>query len=129
MGRPPVEGWARSRRSRRRANGLALLSPVPVAASLRAALAVLAIALAAAATAVADDGRYATNCASIASEPGYADGVYTALQERRDVWGDELLGSPAGPTYAGVRQRLHPLVLVGKPAGLVTARLTASGVS
>src|SRR4051794_17426350 len=128
MGRPPVEGWARSRRSRRRANGLALLSPVPVAASLRAALAVLAIALAAAATAVAGAGRHATNCAPIASEPGYAEGVYAALREHRDAWGDELLRSPAGPTYEAVRQRLHPLMLVGKPAGLGPARLTDSGV-
>jgi hypothetical protein len=92
------------------------------------ALVLLAVAVLGATTAGADEGRGATTCAPIASEPGYAEGIYAALQERRDVWGEELLSSPQGPTYDAVHGRLHPLMLVGKPAGLGPKRLTDSGV-
>jgi hypothetical protein len=92
------------------------------------ALLVLAVALAGTATAGAGDGRRAAACAPVRTEPGYADAVYGALHERRDVWGDELIRSPEGPTDEGVRRRLHPLLLVGRPAGLAPTRLTDSGV-
>jgi hypothetical protein len=60
--------------------------------------------------------------------PAYARGVERALLAKRDLWGESLLRSPAGPTYEGVRRRLKPLLLVGKPAGTRGRRLTDSGV-
>ena len=68
------------------------------------------------------------SCPRAPVEPAYADGVFAALREKTDAWGNELLASPEGPTYAGVRRRLHPLMLVGRPAGLGPTRLTDSGV-
>lgn len=84
--------------------------------------------LAATATAVAGHGRTASDCAPLRSDATYVDGVYAALAAKQDVWGDQLVGSPQGPTYAGVRSRLHPLLRVGRPAGLKPKRLTDSGV-
>ena len=52
----------------------------------------------------------------------------TTLTQRQDVWGNALLRSPDGPTYEGVRSYLHPLMLVGRPAGIRPGRLTDSGV-
>ena len=52
----------------------------------------------------------------------------STLTQRQDVWGNALLRSPDGPTYEGVRSYLHPLMLVGRPAGIRPGRLTDSGV-
>src|SRR4029079_8476723 len=38
------------------------------------------------------------------------------------------LDSPSGPTYDGVRKLLHPLMLVGRPAGLKATRPADSGL-
>jgi hypothetical protein len=59
---------------------------------------------------------------------GYEAGVRRALASGRDVWGEQLLSSPTGPTFAGVAGRLKPLLLVGRPAGTSAGRLTDSGV-
>lgn len=56
------------------------------------------------------------------------DSVHVALAQHEDVWGNALLASPSGPTYDGVRKLLHPLMLVGRPAGLKPTRLTDSGI-
>ena len=51
--------------------------------------------------------------------------VEAALGSRRDLWGEELLRSPRGPTLAGARGRLAPL-LYARSAG--RQPLTTSGV-
>lgn len=100
------------------------------AVSRRARLAVagLVLALAAAASAVAGHGRTASDCAPLRAAPAYVDGVYSALAAKEDVWGDQVVASQPGPTYDEVRGRLHPLLHVGRPAGLKPTRLTDSGV-
>ena len=94
----------------------------------RLGLAGLAVALAATASAVAGHGRAASDCAPLEAGSAYADSVYAALADKQDVWGQQLVGSPQGPTYDAVERRLHPLLLVGRPAGLKPTRLTDSGV-
>ena len=94
----------------------------------RLLLAAAAVALASTAAAVAGGGREASVCARLTSDRAYVDGVRQALADRQDAWGNALLASPAGPTYDGVRRLLHPLMLVGRPAGLKPARLTDSGI-
>ena len=92
-----------------------------------AAVALVAV-LAGAAAAVAGSDRSRAQCLPIASDPAYLSGLLSALPQRRDTWGDQLLAAPGGPTYDAVRARLHPLFLVGRPAGLRPKRLTDSGV-
>jgi hypothetical protein len=55
----------------------------------------------------------------------YVSSVDQALRSGQDVWGNALLGSPAGPTYAGARRYLKPLLLAREAKG---AQLTDSGV-
>ena len=95
---------------------------------LRLAALGLVVVLGGAAAAAAGDARSGPQCTPIPSDPAYADSVAQALQQRRDAWGDQLLAAPGGPTYDAVRARLHPLFLVGRPAGLKPKRLTDSGV-
>src|SRR5919202_5450276 len=61
-------------------------------------------------------------------DPVYAARVNAALNARQDVWGNELLRAPGGPSYARVAAYLHPLLLVGPPSGDSPNRLTDSGV-
>ena len=87
------------------------------------------IALMAAAGALAGGGQRAVSpCAALAYDKTYVAGVGAAMAQREDVWGNVLLDSPAGPTYDGVHRLLHPLMLVGRPAGLKPTRLTDSGI-
>ena len=68
--------------------------------------------------------------ATAACPPERASGAYTkatlvALRASTDLWGNRLLESPAGPTYAAARRYLRPLLYARGPGG---APLTASGV-
>jgi hypothetical protein len=84
--------------------------------------------LAVTASAVAGNGRGVGACAALGYDRAYVDSVHVALAQHQDVWGNALLSSPSGPTYDGVRKLLHPLMLVGRPAGLKPTRLTDSGI-
>jgi hypothetical protein len=95
---------------------------------VRLGFVVLAVALAGIASAVADGSGKAPPCLALKADHAYVERVFAALASKHDVWGDELLRSPEGPTYEGVRRYLHPLLLVGRPAGLRPTRLTDSGV-
>lgn len=77
-----------------------------------------------------DNGLLDTSdCTSrLTLEPGYADSVESALRAKTDVWGDELIARPEGPTYANVKPFLEPLRTVGQPAGVSGTQLTDSGV-
>ena len=70
----------------------------------------------------------APTCTPLHTDSAYTDAVLGALASSKDVWGNEVLGSPDGPTYAGIHRYLHPLLGVGRPAGLGPRRLTDSGV-
>src|SRR5690242_3295814 len=67
-------------------------------------------------------------CAPLQDDWAYQSAVQAALDARTDVWGNELLSMPGGPTYAAARSFLHPLMLVGPPSGKDPHRLTDSGV-
>ncbi len=96
----------------------------------RIALALLLAALAGSATAVGGEARRADSspCPPVPVDPVYDHAVNNALAAKRDVWGDELLRAPEGPTYEGIRRHLHPVMLVGPPSGTAPNRLTDSGI-
>jgi hypothetical protein len=56
-----------------------------------------------------------TACVSPALGRAYAGRVDRVLRAKRDLWGEQLVASPDGPTYDGVGRRLTPLVLAGAP--------------
>ena len=94
----------------------------------RLGLIVVLAAVATAAAAVSGEAGHGAACLQPQLDQSYADDVNSTLTQRQDVWGNALLRSPDGPTYDGVRTYLHPLMLVGRPAGIRPGRLTDSGV-
>jgi hypothetical protein len=94
----------------------------------RLALGAAVVVLAGTASAGAGARRDGSPCVRLPADPAYDDAVHEALAQRQDAWGNALLASPGGPTYEGVRGLLHPLMLVGRPAGLKPTRLTDSGI-
>jgi hypothetical protein len=94
----------------------------------RLALGAAVVVLAGTASAGAGGGGDASACVPLRGDPAYDAGVLQALAQRQDAWGNALLASPGGPTYESVHGLLHPLMMVGRPAGLKPRRLTDSGI-
>ena len=67
----------------------------------------------------------ATGCADPGATADYTRAVGSALASGRDVWGEQLLAAPGGPTLVAVQRRLPPLLYARGPHG---RKLTASGV-
>src|SRR6266516_34971 len=107
-----------------------LSGPGAASAWTRLALVLLLAAIVGTAAAVRSQARRgeASGCMRPGVSAAYIDAVNGALAHREDVWGNAVLRSPGGPTYARVQRFLHPLMLVGRPAGLRPRRLTDSGV-
>lgn len=68
--------------------------------------------------------RTVSGCAPPRASPAYSGGVMRVLRSKRDVWGEQLIKSPEGPTYAAVRRLLKPLWF----ARAKQSALTESGV-
>jgi hypothetical protein len=64
------------------------------------------------------------SCTYRPASPAYAGSVRRALGAKQDVWGNELIARPNGPTYGAVRRLLKPLLF----ARSKTKPLTTSGV-
>ena len=78
---------------------------------MRFPLAALAAALVIAAVVLpASPAAAAPRCAQDRATPAYSGSVLRALRSKRDVWGEQLLRRPGGPTYAAVRRLLKPLL-------------------
>ena len=90
---------------------------------------VVAAVAAVAGAASADSGQAAPGgCVHPRPDPAYAASVRRALAAGRDVWGDKLLRSPEGPTYAGAARHLRPLLLAAARGAGRHRYLTDSGV-
>jgi hypothetical protein len=103
---------------------------VPVSAAIRRSILLAGVAAAlttsvSASEVAAPVSRDAATCPSATPSPAYAREVMRALRAKDDVWGNELLATPGGPTYGGARRYLKPL-LYAKAAG--GAPLTSTGV-
>ena len=48
-------------------------------------------------------------CALPRADDAYVAATRRVLQARRDVWGEQLLRAPAGPTYAAAHRLLPPV--------------------
>ena len=64
-------------------------------------------------------------CADPRASASHTMRVESALRAGQDVWGEALLRAPDGPTYAGARRYLPPLLYARAPG---KRPLTASGV-
>jgi hypothetical protein len=71
------------------------------------------------------DRLVASTCPRQRLSAAYTDRTLAALRAHQDVWGNRLLASPGGPSYAGARRYLRPLLLARGPGG---EWLTDSGV-
>jgi hypothetical protein len=81
-----------------------------------AAVAALACGVAAAAGS-RGAGAGAAACAPQRVGAAYAAALRGALREGKDVWGERLIASRRGPTYAGIAGRLKPLFLAAGARG------------
>jgi len=46
----------------------------------------------------------AAPCTPLHTDSAYTDAVLGALASNKDVWGNDVLASPEGPTYAGIHR-------------------------
>ena len=49
-------------------------------------------------------------CPEILTSPAYAQSVRRAVAAKTDLWGNQLLAAPGGPTYEGARAFLAPIL-------------------
>jgi hypothetical protein len=56
------------------------------------------------------DAAQTPGCKQHRATSSYAGSVFRALRSKHDVWGNDLIGRPNGPTYAAVRRLLKPLL-------------------
>jgi hypothetical protein len=96
-----------------------------VSAHVARLVAVAAVALSAGASTAGVAPQAQDGCAEPATSPSYASRVDRALRAGEDVWGNELLEAPGGPTHARAARYLRPLLLAGAAK---QTRLTESGV-
>ena len=73
----------------------------------------------------ARDARSVRPCRHAHISAHYSASLRRALASGQDVWGNKLLRSPAGPTYAGAASRLRPLLLAARSK---RRYLTRSGI-
>src|SRR5437763_5298443 len=64
-------------------------------------------------------------CAAPRATSAYTARTLAALRAHTDVWGNQLLAAPGGPSYARASRYLKPLLFARGPGG---TSLTASGV-
>ncbi|HEX7310036.1 MAG TPA: hypothetical protein VF232_02560 [Gaiellaceae bacterium] len=92
-------------------------------------LGLIVVALLASATGMTASGAKEENrvrpCRHERLPAGYVASVKRALEAGQDVWGNELLRSPSGPTYLGAARHLRPLLLAARSA---RRYLTRSGM-
>jgi hypothetical protein len=74
------------------------------------------------------DKAGSASCLAPRPSRSYGARVDRALRAGRDVWGNALLHSRAGPTFDGVRRYLKPLMLAAHANGAKDKSLTVSGV-
>src|SRR4051812_48947636 len=106
--RRPRAGGSRSRMCRRRSRGRPT-SGEQESRLVRFPLAAIAAALVLTVAAPDLPARAVSGCASPRATPAYAGGVLRVLRSKRDIWGEQLLKQPGGPTYDAVRRLLKPL--------------------
>ncbi len=71
------------------------------------------------------DERSVRPCAHHRMPAGYGASVKRALKAGKDIWGNRLLRSRSGPTYAGAARHLRPLLLAARSR---RRYLTESGI-
>ena len=98
--------------------------PAPVKSLLVAVAVFVILAGGVTAGSARSGARLAAACHAPRAGSAYSAWVLRALRSGRDVWGEQLLRSPAGPTAAGADRFLAPLVLARAARGA----LTESGV-
>ena len=75
----------------------------------------LALAVGCATREQAGGGEPRPACAQPRASAAYTARMARALRARTDVWGEELLAAPGGPTYARRPRLVSPLLLAGAP--------------
>src|SRR5262249_34124067 len=101
--------------SGKRRHALKLTSMDRVVASARCAVVVLLVAGIGAASGTGAAGAAKPACSVPGIPSDSAASVRRVLAHGRDVWGTQLLHSPAGPTYDGAARKLKPLLLAAGP--------------
>ena len=91
---------------------------------MRGSLAFVAVLLLVGAGSSRDSRTAAVNCLPPGPDTAETNRIRTATAARRDLWGEQLLAAPEGPTLAGAERFLRPLFFA-KAAG--RTRLTRSG--